>query len=140
MTIHEKFNSFNEKEVSRKEILDLINEAKEENNTEIVYRLSKILLDNPKVDVFEVSLKTYKSQLNAPSHSGKYKEALTDSGRLKKGWKFQNGRVFKVIESKKRLSSRKISEGLKVNGRLKKGYKYEKGKVIKVVSKKKVKL
>ncbi len=96
MTVHEQFANLNGSEVSREVLKNIISEAKKENETEIVYRLSKVLLDNPDSEDFYIELKQYPTALNAPRHKGLYKEALTECGRLKKGWKFENGTVVKI--------------------------------------------
>lgn len=100
MTTLQKFENLNGSKISRKDLQDLILEAKIKNETVVVYRLSKILLDNPTTEVFEIELKQYPTSLNAPRHKGSYKEALSECGRLKKGWKFEKGNVVKKIASK----------------------------------------
>ncbi|CAL2075213.1 ArdC family protein [Tenacibaculum sp. 190524A02b] len=92
----QKFQDLNDKEVSREVLENLVNEAKQENNIEVVYRVSQILIKNPESDSFEISVKQYPNALNAPKHIGDYKDALTECGRLKKGFRFENGKVFKV--------------------------------------------
>ncbi|TCP22384.1 hypothetical protein EV195_11233 [Tenacibaculum skagerrakense] len=129
-----EFNALNGKDVSREELQKMIAKAKKKNNTEVVYRLSKILLDNPQFDTFTISVKKYPTALNAPYHVGAYKEALTENGKLRKGWRFVKGRIVKTAKIPK--PSKK--EGLQKSGRLKKGYKYAKGgKIVKITSKKK---
>jgi antirestriction protein ArdC/tRNA A37 threonylcarbamoyladenosine biosynthesis protein TsaE len=138
-----KFQQLDGKEVSRKYLQQLIEEAKQENNTEVVYRLSKILLDNPKYKTFTIQVKSYPTSLNAPRHKGAYKEALTSCGRLRKGWRFIKGSVVKARPqvpkpNRKGLAGTKQKEGLTSKGRLKKGYKYKAGgNIVKVTSKKK---
>ncbi|SED22171.1 Antirestriction protein ArdC [Tenacibaculum sp. MAR_2009_124] len=103
MTTTQKFENLNGKEINRSVLENLVIEAKNENNLSIVYRLSKILLNHPKTQIFEVEIKKYNGEpnsLNAPRHQGNYKEALTACGRLKKGWKFENGTVIKTPSSK----------------------------------------
>ncbi|MGG8495967.1 zincin-like metallopeptidase domain-containing protein [Tenacibaculum sp. TC6] len=104
MTTTQKFENLNGKEINREVLENLVAEAKEENNIEIVYRLSQILLNHPKAQTFEIEVKKYKqptTALNAPRHQGNYKEALTEKGELKKGWKFQNGKIVKVTKTTK---------------------------------------
>lgn len=96
MKVKDKFNNLDGKTISRNEIVNLINQAKKENETEIIYRLSTILNNDLDSEYFEVSLKKHLSSLNAPRHSGIYKEALTECGRLKKGFKFENGSIVKT--------------------------------------------
>lgn len=98
MTAIEAFNSLDNREISRKEVEDVLNRAKEENNTTIIYRLSKILNDYPQATHFDISITHYQPQegLLGVQHTGSYKEALDDCGRLRKGWKFVNGNVVKI--------------------------------------------
>jgi hypothetical protein len=85
------------KNVSRAEILDIIELAKNENNCNVVYRLSKILNSKPDADYFNIEIVSYpKTGLNGAQHTGDYKEALDDCGRLKKGYRFVAGKVVKV--------------------------------------------
>lgn len=103
MTVLEAFNALNNREVSRKEVEDVLAQAKEENNTTIIYRLSKILNDYPQATHFEISVTHYQPQegLFGVQHTGNYKDALDDCGRLRKGWKFVNGNVVKVEKKEK---------------------------------------
>lgn len=147
MAVNKKFDSLNGKEVSRKYLKSLINEAKKENNTEVIFRVSKILLDNPKSEKFIIDVIKYPNSLNAPRHTGIYKEALTECGRLRKGWRFEKGiiigrnrktRAIPQKKSKTMLPNGKPKKGLDINGKLKKGYKYaEGGKIVKVTATKK---
>lgn len=138
-----KFQQLDGKEVRRKYLEQLIEEAKQENNTEVIYRLSKILLDNPDYRTFTIEVKSYPTALNAPRHKGLYREALTSCGRLRKGWRFIKGSVVKARPqvpkpNRKGLYGAKPKEGLTPTGRLKKGYKYTAGgNIVKVTSKKK---
>ncbi|WP_233860896.1 ArdC family protein [Tenacibaculum piscium] len=110
MTIQQQFKNLNGSEVTRKQLERIIANAKRANETEIVYRLSKILLDNKGVDVFDVSLRNYPTALAGSRHKGAYKEALTECGRLRKGWKFSKGGVFKVATLDKK--TKQFSMGL----------------------------
>ena len=103
MTAIEAFNALDKREVSRKEVEDVLAQAKEENNTTIIYRLSKILNDYPQATHFEISVTHYQPQegLLGVQHTGNYKEALDDCGRLRKGWKFVNGNVVKIQKKEK---------------------------------------
>ena len=109
MTAIEAFNALDKREVSRKEVEDVLAQAKEENNTTIIYRLSKILNDYPQATHFDISITHYQPQegLLGVQHTGSYKEALDDCGRLRKGWKFVNGNVVKVEEKPKKESKPK---------------------------------
>ena len=103
MTVIEAFNSLDNREVSRKEVEQVLTQAKAENNTTIIYRLSKILNDYPQATHFDISITHYQPQegLLGVQHTGNYKEALDDCGRLRKGWKFVNGNVVKVEKKEK---------------------------------------
>tara|TARA_Y100000815_G_C13347152_1_gene502529 strand:+ start:2570 stop:4807 length:2238 start_codon:yes stop_codon:yes gene_type:complete len=96
-----KFNALNGTVVTRKELQKIIDLAKNENNTEIIYRCSKALESFTDNDKCIIEIKEYNTGLNAPHHSGSYKEALDNCGRLKKGWKFENGSVVKVVKKEK---------------------------------------
>src|SRR5690606_31629552 len=101
MSVVEKFNSLNGKTISRKRIESVIDLAKKENNAEIIYRLSKVLRANPSVNSFKFNIEQYPTtRLNAPRHTGSYKEALDNCGRLKPGYKFEKGRVVKIERKK----------------------------------------
>ena len=104
MTALEAFNALDKREVSRKEVEEVLNRAKEENNTAIIYRLSGVLNDSPEATHFDISITHYDSPagLLGVQHTGNYKEALDDCGRLRKGWKFVNGNVVKVEEKPKK--------------------------------------
>ena len=113
MTVIEAFNSLDNREVSRKEVEQVLTQAKAENNTTIIYRLSRILNDYPQATHFEISVTHYQPQegLLGVQHTGSYKEALDDCGRLRKGWKFVNGNVVKVEEKpKKEAQSKKETD------------------------------
>ncbi|XKX04324.1 hypothetical protein R8G61_08015 [Tenacibaculum maritimum] len=57
MITTDKFLQLHGKEVERNELENLVQEAKQERNTEVVYRLSKILRDNPNDAYFYMSIK-----------------------------------------------------------------------------------
>ena len=88
--------------VSRDEIQTVITLAKKQNNTEVIYRLSKILNDHPDSTRFNINIINYPQEttqqvaLAGTRHSGDYREALDECGRLKKGWHFVDGKVVKV--------------------------------------------
>ena len=102
-----EFIALHNRTVSRDEIQTVIALAKEQNNTEVIYRLSKILNDHPDSTRFNINIINYPTvgaNSNSPSntalagtrHSGDYREALDECGRLKKGWHFVDGKVVKV--------------------------------------------
>ena len=103
MTALEAFNALDNREVSRKEVEQVLTEAKAENNTAIIYRLSRVLNDSPEATHFEITITHYDSPvgLSGVQHTGDYREALDDCGRLRKGWKFVKGNVIKVEKKEK---------------------------------------
>ena len=126
MTAIEAFNSLDNREVSRKEVEDVLAQAKEENNTTIIYRLSKILNDYPQATHFDISITHYQPQegLLGVQHTGNYKEALDDCGRLRKGWKFVNGNVVKVEEKPKKADKPKKEKAPQKETKKDKKYKF----------------
>ena len=92
----QQFNGLNGALVSREEIKRIIDLAKSEEQTEVVYRLSQIV-DHPELESHPLEIIQYPSKgLNAAKHSGLYKDALDKCGRLNKGFKFVNGTVVRV--------------------------------------------
>lgn len=97
-----EFIALHNRTVSRDEIQTVIALAKEQNNTEVIYRLSKILNDHPDSNRFNINIINYPQEtdnqagLAGTRHSGDYREALDECGRLKKGWHFVDGKVVKV--------------------------------------------
>lgn len=104
MTALEAFNALDNREVSRKEVEQVLTQAKAENNTAIIYRLSRVLNDSPEATHFEITITHYDSSvgLSGVQHTGDYREALDDCGRLRKGWKFVKGNVVKVEKKPKK--------------------------------------
>ena len=109
MTALEAFNALNNREVSRKEVEQILTQAKAENNTAIIYRLSQALNNSPEATHFEITITQYDSSagLSGVQHTGDYREALDDCGRLRKGWKFVKGNVVKVEEKPKKADKPK---------------------------------
>ena len=97
-----EFIALHNRTVSRDEIQTVIALAKEQNNTEVIYRLSKILNDHPDSNRFNINIINYPQEttqqvgLAGTRHSGDYREALDECGRLKKGWHFVDGKVVKT--------------------------------------------
>lgn len=97
-----EFIALHNRTVSRDEIQTVIALAKEQNNTEVIYRLSKILNDHPDSNRFNINIINYPQEttqqvaLAGARHSGDYREALDECGRLRKGWHFVDGKVVKV--------------------------------------------
>ncbi|WP_404981140.1 LPD3 domain-containing protein [Capnocytophaga granulosa] len=104
MTALEAFNDLNNREVSRQEVEQVLTQAKAENNTAIIYRLSQALNNSPEATHFEITITQYDSAagLSGVQHTGDYREALDDCGRLRKGWKFVKGNVVKIEEKPKK--------------------------------------
>ena len=99
----EEFINLHNRTVSRYEVERVISIAKEQNNTEVIYRLSRILNAYPTEQRFVINIKDYPATptaLAGAHHTGDYREALDENGRLKKGWKFSNGQVVKVTPKK----------------------------------------
>ncbi len=103
MTAFEVFNALDNREVSRKEVEAVLEQAKTENNTAIIYRLSRVLNDSPEATHFEITITQYDSPtgLSGVQHTGDYREALDDCGRLRKGWKFVKGNVVRIEKKEK---------------------------------------
>ena len=101
----EEFINLHNRTVSRSEVERVISIAKEQNNTEVIYRLSRILNAYPTEKRFVINIKDYPTPptaLAGAHHTGDYREALDDCGRLKKGWKFSKGQVVKVVPKAKK--------------------------------------
>ena len=101
----EEFINLHNRTVSRSEVERVISIAKEQNNTEVIYRLSRILNAYPTEQRFVINIKDYPATptaLAGAHHTGDYREALDDCGRLKKGWKFSKGQVVKVVPKAKK--------------------------------------
>lgn len=112
MTSIEKFNDLNGRNIKRTYLEDILQQAKTENETAVIYRISKILNENPDVQRFNINIVQYPAPqgLAGAMHTGDYREALDDCGRLRKGWKFVKGNVVKVEKKDKfRDKIKKIS-------------------------------
>ena len=104
MTALEQFNALNGTKAYRKDLENILQKAQDENNASLVYRISKTLNDFPDVNRFEIEIISYPEApqgLSGAQHSGDYKEALDDCGRLRKGWKFVKGNVVKIQKKEK---------------------------------------
>ena len=104
MTALEQFNALNGTKAYRKDLENILQKAKDENNASLVYRISKTLNAFPDVNRFEIEIISYPEApqgLSGAQHSGDYKEALDDCGRLRKGWKFVKGNVVKIQKKEK---------------------------------------
>ena len=120
-----EFIALHNRTVSRDEIQTVIALAKEQNNTEVIYRLSKILNDHPDSNRFNINIINYPQEttnqvaLAGARHSGDYREALDECGRLKKGWHFVDGKVVKVTPR-----TTTISKNTQKNNDTNKKYKF----------------
>ena len=93
----EEFIALHNRTVSRSEIERVVSLAKEQNNTEVIYRLSRILNAYPTEQRFVINIKDYPTPptaLAGTHHTGDYREALDENGRLRKGYKFVSGKII----------------------------------------------
>ena len=93
----EEFVNLHNRTVSRSEVERVISIAKEQNNTEVIYRLSRILNAYPTEQRFVINIKDYPATptaLAGAHHTGDYREALDENGRLRKGYKFVSGKII----------------------------------------------
>ena len=93
----EEFINLHNRTVSRSEVERVISIAKEQNNTEVIYRLSRILNAYPTEQRFVINIKDYPATptaLAGAHHTGDYREALDENGRLRKGYKFVKGKII----------------------------------------------
>ena len=129
-----EFIALHNRTVSRDEIQTVIVLAKEQNNTEVIYRLSKILNDHPDSNRFNINIINYPQEtdnqagLAGTRHSGDYREALDECGRLKKGWHFVDGKVVKTTpkdqSTPKASKATTISKNTQKNNNTNKKYKF----------------
>lgn len=129
-----EFIALHNRTVSRDEIQTVIALAKEQNNTEVIYRLSKILNDHPDSTRFNINIINYPQEttqqvaLAGARHSGDYREALDECGRLKKGWHFVDGKVVKTTpkaqSTPKASKATTISKNTQKNNDTNKKYKF----------------
>ena len=96
-----EFLALHNRTVTRTEIEAVIEAAKEQQNTAVIYRLSRILNAHPSTNSFVINIRQYPETqgLSGAQHTGDYKEALDENGRLKKGWKFSNGQIVSTHPS-----------------------------------------
>ena len=93
----EEFVNLHNRTVSRSEVERVVSIAKEQNNTEVIYRLSRILNAYPTEQRFVINIKDYPAAptaLAGAHHTGDYREALDENGRLRKGYKFVSGKII----------------------------------------------
>lgn len=96
-----EFLALHNRTVTRTEIEAVIEAAKEQQNTAVIYRLSRILNAHPSTNSFVINIRQYPETqgLSGAQHTGDYKEALDENGRLRKGWKFSNGQIVSTHPS-----------------------------------------
>jgi len=109
MNALQQFHALHGATVSKQEIERIIDLAKQENNTEVIYRLSQVL-QNFEQDKHPIEIVDYPTSLNAPRHTGSYKEALDNCGRLRPGYKFENGSVVKVVNKSVKHPTKRITK------------------------------
>ncbi|WP_454966587.1 zincin-like metallopeptidase domain-containing protein [Capnocytophaga leadbetteri] len=93
----EEFINLHNRTVSRSEVERVVSLAKEQNNTDVIYRLSRILNAYPTEQRFVINIKDYPATptaLAGAHHTGDYREALDENGRLRKGYKFVKGKII----------------------------------------------
>ncbi|MDO4881654.1 MAG: hypothetical protein Q3983_10265 [Capnocytophaga sp.] len=132
MTALEQFNALNGTRASRSELENILQIAKQENNTNLIYRISKTLNDHPSVSRFDIEIISYPDApqgLSGAQHTGDYREALDDCGRLRKGWKFVKGNVVKVEKKEKPKKEAKPKKETKTTTKTKKVEKKETPKI-----------
>lgn len=100
-----EFIALHNRTVSRTQIQEVIEQAKQENNTEVIYRLSKILNEYPNNNRFVINIQNYPQDttptaLAGTRHLGDYREALDENGRLRKGYKFVKGKIIPTQSSR----------------------------------------
>ena len=91
-----EFLALHNRTVTRTEIEAVIEAAKEQQNTAVIYRLSRILNAHPSTNSFVINIRQYPETqgLSGAQHTGDYKEALDENGRLRKGYKFVKGKII----------------------------------------------
>ena len=127
MTALEQFNALNGTKAYRKDLENILQKAKDENNASLVYRISKTLNAFPDVNRFEIEIISYPEApqgLSGAQHSGNYKEALDDCGRLRKGWKFVKGNVVKIEAKPKKEAQPKKEKAPQKETKKDKKYKF----------------
>ena len=82
------FNALDGQEVSRGKLEEILRLAKVQKETALVFRIARILNENPEIDVFAVKVKQYPA-LNAPLDP----PVIFDDGNLKPGYYFDNGQI-----------------------------------------------
>ena len=109
MNLAQDFNALNGTTVNRKTLDYLLARAEKERHALIQTRIVKVLEAHPNEDSFTIKLTSLIEPygLNAERHSGIEKEALTECGRLKKGYKYVKNVGIVKVEPKKTIASKK---------------------------------
>ena len=91
-----EFLALHNRTVTRTEIEAVIEAAKEQQNTAVIYRLSRILNAHPSTNSFVINIRQYPETqgLSGAQHTSDYREALDENGRLRKGYKFVKGKII----------------------------------------------
>ena len=91
-----EFLALHNRTVTRTEIEAVIQAAKEQQNTAVIYRLSRILNAHPSTNSFVINIRQYPETqgLSGAQHTSDYREALDENGRLRKGYKFVKGKII----------------------------------------------
>ncbi|WP_299835491.1 zincin-like metallopeptidase domain-containing protein [uncultured Tenacibaculum sp.] len=90
-----KFYKLHNIEVERSVLTNLLREAREEQNTNVVYRISKVLNENPDDIEFTLNIKQFNE---ASAINSNLAEALNSKGELRQGFVFKNGSVIRIAD------------------------------------------
>ncbi|MFD0992379.1 zincin-like metallopeptidase domain-containing protein [Tenacibaculum geojense] len=91
-----KFQQLHNTNVHKATLQQLLEEAKKENNTHVVYRIAKLLNTYPDEDYFALEIKKYNQSANS---SVSINDALDSNGNLKAGWQFVGGNIVRTPPS-----------------------------------------
>ncbi len=105
MKVIEKYNALDGRTVTREELQEIAKLGKEQEVLEIYERITAVLEAND-YDTFEIKI-SKPLGLNAARHTGAAKTALDDCGRLKKGYKYQDGKIVKIQRKKKKAVTKR---------------------------------
>lgn len=86
----EQFNALNGREVSRSKIEEILRLARVQKETAIVFRLARILNENPEEEKFLIKVKEYPA-LNAPAVVD---DVVFENGNLQPGYYFESGQIM----------------------------------------------
>ncbi len=120
----DRFNNLHGKKVSRADLIELMSLADNEGEPIVASRIQNLLNKYPDLKRFNISLNEKKrikkkssiKKMAAPRHQGVAKEALTECGRLRKGYRYiKGGKIVKaehVRTKKKNLKKKPISKSI----------------------------